>query len=148
VEKIGNRFSAGIGMPFFSLLYGTVDLKAGVVTLVRAGQPFPLLQKSDGGLQILRIQGHALGVVAELRLAEHQFPWERGDRLFLCSDGLVECRNPDMTQFSEDRLAALIRGTRTAGLSEAVASIDAQVLQWRAGTEFDDDICLLALERV
>ncbi len=36
---------------------------------------------------------------------------------------------------------------RNMELKEAVAAVDAQLMQWRAGGDFEDDVCLLALEK-
>jgi len=147
VDRLAARFSLGSSLPFFSLLYGTFDTDEGTVKMVRAGVPYPIWQKNDGTLGVLRVQGGALGVTPELAFTEHEIRLDPGDRLFFYSDGLLECRNPDMTPYSEDRLVAMIRKTRTADLAEAVASIDSQIVQWRASGDFDDDICLQAIER-
>jgi PAS domain S-box-containing protein len=147
VEKLVERFSLGSSLPFFSLLYGTIDTEDGTVRMVRAGVPYPIWQKNDGTLGILRVQGGVLGITPEIALTEHEVRLEPGERLFLYSDGLVECRNPDMAPYSEDRLVAAIRKTRTVGLADAVAAIDSQIRQWRASGDFDDDICLQAIER-
>jgi serine phosphatase RsbU (regulator of sigma subunit)/AmiR/NasT family two-component response regulator len=147
VDKLAARFSLGSSLPFFSLLYGTIDTEEGTVRMVRAGIPYPIWQKRDGTLSLLRVQGGALGVTPELAFTEHEVRLDPGDRLFLYSDGLVECRNPDMTPYSEDRLVAMIRQTRSAPLADAVTAMDSQIVQWRASRDFDDDICLQAIER-
>lgn len=147
VEKLSGRFLSGSSVTFFSILYAVIDTREGIVNIVRAGNPYPIWQRQDGSLRILRVQGHALGVKHIPQLTQHEIVMEPGDRLFLYSDGLSECTNPDMVPFSEDRLVALMQKTRALTLAETAASIDSQVLQWRASKEFDDDICLLALER-
>jgi PAS domain S-box-containing protein len=147
MEKLNVRFFCGSNDPFYSILYGVIDTTDGAVTIVRAGQPYPIWQRSDGSLHILRLTGRALGVAAELPIAEQEVHLEPGDRLFLYSDGLIECANPDMMAYTEDRLVASIRKTRTVGLADAVGAIDAQVMQWTGSPDFEDDVCLLAVEK-
>jgi PAS domain S-box-containing protein len=147
MEKLNEKFVPASGIPYFSILYGIIDTTDWKVTIARAGQPYPVWQKGDGGLHILRVPGRALGLAPELELAESELALEPGDRLFFYSDGLIDCGNPDMVKFSEDRVMALIRKTRSANLQDAVAAIDAQLLQWRVSRDFEDDICLIAFER-
>ena len=145
-EKLSSLFISEPNAPFLCVIYATMEHEEGKVTLVRAGQPYPILLKKDGSLSILRSPARALGVTDTL-LAEHQIVMDPGDRLFLYSDGLIECRNEAMERFSEEHVCAAIRKTRGLGLAEAVASIDAEVVQWRSVVDFDDDVCLLAIER-
>jgi PAS domain S-box-containing protein len=147
VEKLNSKLLRGTDMPLCFILYGVIDTSAGEITMVRAGQPYPILSKGDGSLQVLRLAGRILGVVSHYPAGAHELRLEAGDRLFLCSDGVIECGNPDGISFSEDRLSAAIRKTRTMSLKDAVGAIDAQVMQWRGTDDYQDDACLLAIER-
>ncbi len=147
VDGLAMRLSFGSSLPFFSLLYGVMDVEDGTVKLVRAGVPYPIWQKKDGSLGVLKVEGDALGVSPMLAFTEHEFRMDRGDRLFLYTDGIIECRNPDMTPYSEDRLVSAVRETRTAELTDSVAALDARIMRWRAIRDFDDDVCLQAIER-
>jgi phosphoserine phosphatase RsbU/P len=62
------------------------------------------------------------------------------------SDGVVECTNPSMEQFGVDRLVKGIEATRHADLRNTVAAIDEDLLIWRGNQDFEDDVCLLAVE--
>jgi len=147
-EKLSSCFISGLSVPFFCFLYATADPTEGTVSIIGAGQPYPIVQRKDGSLAVLRSAGgHAVGVSESLQLVEHELGMGTGDRLFLYSDGLIECRNSDMARFSEERLCAMIEKTRSLGLADAVAAIDSEIVQWRSGVDFEDDVCLLAVER-
>ena len=75
VERLSSRFSFGTSLPFFSLLYGTIDTKTRTFTFVRAGQPNPILQEAAGPARLVRVDGQALGVCAgrELRRARRAY---------------------------------------------------------------------------
>ena len=146
-EKLSSRFISGPSVPFFCFLYATIDPAQGMVKLIRAGQPYPIVQRKDGTLAVVRSTvGHAVGASEGLQLAEHELGMGTGDRLFLYSDGLIECRNPEMARFSEERLCAMIEKTRGLSLADAVAAIDSEIVQWRSEVDFEDDVCLLAVE--
>ena len=69
-----------------------------------------------------------------------------GERLFIYSDGVIECTNPSMEQFTVDRMLKGIEATRHADLPNAVGALNEDLLIWRGNQEFDDDLCLLAVE--
>jgi serine phosphatase RsbU (regulator of sigma subunit) len=146
VEALRARFTFGAGVPFFSMLYGTVDAKSGLFTFVRAGAPNPILQEAGGTVQPLLVEGQAVGGTAEKVLVEHTTPLGAGERVFLYSDAVLECTNPAMEPFTHARLSRAIEATRRFELPQAVAGIDAQILEWRSSEEFDDDVCLLAFQ--
>ncbi len=146
VQKLEERFCAGAGMPCFSILYGVIDLGTGSVRLARAGQPHPLVQRKNGSVEVVTAQGRAAAREEGRRFTEHQTRMERGDRLFLFSDGLVECTSPDMEQLSGSRLISLLEGFGASSLADAVDSLDREILRWRGREEFDDDVCLAAVQ--
>ena len=146
VERLSSRFSFGTSMPFFSLLYGTIDTKSRTFTFVRAGQPNPILQESTGPAHLVRVDGQAIGVGPEPGFPPHEVHMKTGERLFIYSDGVIECSNPSMEQFTVDRLLKGIEATRRADLPNAVGALNEDLLIWRGNQEFDDDLCLLAVE--
>jgi len=146
VESLAGRFSFGTSMPFFSLLYAVIDVAARTVTFVRAGQPNPILQESSGAARLVKVDGQALGVLPHAGATISQIKMGAGDRLYVYSDAVVECTNPSMEQFGVDRLVKSIEATRRADLLNTVAAVDEDLLIWRGNQEFEDDVCLLAVE--
>ncbi len=147
VLKLEERFCAGADIPCFSILYGIIDLATGAVKIARAGQPHPLVQTKDKSVEIVAANGNVSRGGESLRISEHNAKMKKGDRMFLFSDGLVECASPDMELFSGARLISLLEGQKKGSLEEVTAAIDAEILRWRGRDEFDDDVCLIAIER-
>jgi PAS domain S-box-containing protein len=133
--------------PYFTMSYGTVELATGKLRLVRAGHPFPLLQKADGAMQQLRIEGYAVGLFPSADIICEDLQLDRGDRLFLYSDGLMDCTNSSGVSFGERRLEDAIKAGRAKGLSQVVADLRAAIVKWRGSEVFNDDISLFALEK-
>jgi PAS domain S-box-containing protein len=133
--------------PFFTIAYGVFDQSQGVVRLVRAGHPFPLLLSADGTLRTLKPEGYAVGLFPGSDIATEEFRFECGDRLFLYSDGLVDCTNSGGMTFSAPRFADLVTVGRGLSLAEQVAAVRREVVAWRGSESFADDVSLLALER-
>ena len=140
-------FLLGDENPCFTLVYGVVDTESGATRLVRAGHPHPILQKADGTVRAVKPEGYAIGLFPRAEAMTEELVLERGDRLFLFTDGLVECVSPKGERFSSARLVELISSQRQSGLPEAVEAIGAEIDRWRGSDAFDDDLSLLALEK-
>lgn len=145
VERL-NRLFFGVEEVFFTICYGVIDQVARVVRLVRAGHPFPILERNGARIEEIDSGGHAVGLAAELSLTAVDLAFEPGDRLFLYTDGLIECGNPAMHPFTRERLVGLIRDSAADQLSAAVARVAEQVSRWRGTGSFNDDVALVGFE--
>lgn len=145
VAKLNELFH-GTAAIFFTICYGVIDLTARRLRLVRAGHPFPILMSADGRLEEIEMGGHAIGLSMNSEPSEADLPFGEGDRLFLYSDGLIDCNDPSMVQFSRQRLVDLVRSTSGDGLSEAVTRVAQQVVSWRGRDSYDDDITFMGVE--
>jgi sigma-B regulation protein RsbU (phosphoserine phosphatase) len=72
---------------------------------------------------------------------------DSGDRLFLYSDGLMDCANPSGVSFGARRLEDALKAGRDKPLSELVKSLREAIVKWRGSELFSDDVSLLALEK-
>ena len=133
--------------PFFTFAYGVLDADRGLLALVRAGHPHPLLVRADGTTRLLRPEGYAIGLFPRAEAVVEEVRFAKGDRLLLYSDGLVDATDPAGERFGSARLADLAIRHRTSRLRELVEAIDAAVLAFRSGPPFADDVSLLAVER-
>ncbi len=148
VRELGRRFSvANESSPYFTLVYGIVDTVTGITHLVRAGHPYPVLQHAGGRIEQLRPEGFAVGLFPKADPAVAELRLDKGDRLFLYSDGLVEATSAAGERFSSNRLVELLRTEKDKPLAELVESLGKQVSAWRGADDFDDDVSLVGLER-
>jgi PAS domain S-box-containing protein len=148
VRELNRRFYVDQDRnPFFTLAYGVLDADRGLLGLVRAGHPHPLLVRSNGTTRLLRPEGYAIGLFPRAEPAVEEVRLAKGDRLLLYSDGLVDATDPAGERFGSGRLADLAKRHRADSLRGMVEAIDAEVLAFRAGPAFADDVSLLVVER-
>jgi PAS domain S-box-containing protein len=148
VRELNRRFYVDQDRnPFFTLAYGVLDADRGLLSLVRAGHPHPLLVRTDGATRVLRPEGFAIGLFPRSEAAVEEVRLAKGDRLLLYCDGLVDATSPAGERFGSTRLADLAKLHRAASLREMVEAIDAEVLAFRSGSAFADDVSLLVIER-
>lgn len=148
VQELNKRFFVHEdARPYFTIAYGVLEPRTGVVHLVRAGHPYPLLQKAGGAVHLLKPEGFAVGLFAGSEVIAEELTLQKGDRLILYSDGLVDCTNPSGARFTETRLMDVVKAGTHLPLAELVESLRQQVVTWRGASPFSDDVSLLALER-
>ncbi len=80
------RFATGV--------YGIINTETNEITLASAGHPPPLLICEDGSCREIKCEGGLLGVFPDEVYEESTFTIERGERLFIYSDGF-EMAFPD-----------------------------------------------------
>ena len=145
-QKLAARLSSGGDLQSFSLVYGIIETETGVATMVRTGLPVPLVLRAKGPVETAPAWAPEQREEFPSPFTGYRLQMDAGDRLFLYSDGLLECANPDLEPFSQERLAAQIEKVRGARLGDAVAALEDQVRKWRSRADFDDDVCLMALQ--
>ncbi|MEJ2662769.1 MAG: SpoIIE family protein phosphatase [Spirochaetia bacterium] len=133
--------------PFFSIIYGVIDAQTGEATIARAGHTYPLLQRKNGRFSQIESGGSAIGIFPDIDLEEYSFRFEKGDRLILYSDGLVDVRDQDQEHFTLERLLEFLRETEKSSLEELIANLKKKVIEHMHQTISADDITFFVLER-
>lgn len=149
VEELNQRFQSGIDpLLYFTMIYGTLDLQSGRVSLTQAGHPRPIwLRHATRQTEMVGSGGFPVGMLPEVEYETLQLDLALGDRLFLYSDGVTECASMTGEHFSEQRLRRLLE--QTAELSTAVVTerVGQALREWKGGDNHQDDMSLLVLER-
>jgi PAS domain S-box-containing protein len=135
-------------LPYFTMIYGQVNLDSGAGTLVQAGHPHPLLLQHGRDVVVLGEGGLPIGIDAEAVYEPIPFTLSPGDALLLYSDGVTEAENPLGEQFSEERLISLLARDRDQSSDLFVQSFTDHVLQWSSGANVNDDLSVLLIQRV
>jgi phosphoserine phosphatase RsbU/P len=129
---------------FMTLFYAVLNTRTRILTYVSAGHP--------GAIQIARgkeprmLEGSGFPIGVGEAYEDHEVRLERGDRVYLYSDGVTEAMNPLADMFGSDRLMSALHRGLSKSLSESVAALQAEVVAWHAGETSKDDISVLAVE--
>jgi len=137
------------GSKFITFFWGTLDTKERLLTYVNAGHNPPMLVRSDGTVERLEEGGLILGIFKTAKpYDEGSARMERGDVLFLFTDGVSEAMNAAGEDYTEEQLLEVVRASRgmtSAGIIEAVMkSVNRHVHD----TPQSDDITMLVAKAV
>ncbi|RAO37811.1 hypothetical protein ONO23_01083 [Micromonospora noduli] len=127
------------GEQHLSALLMELDLRSGMMTVVDAGSPrLVLLRDGDVTEQPLEAQ-FPLGMFEATDYHEQKFPLQRGDRVFVVSDGVVEATGQDV-RYGETALDRFLRRTGPMAPLDAVRSLIGDLRAFVAGDLVDDAV--------
>jgi sigma-B regulation protein RsbU (phosphoserine phosphatase) len=107
---------------FVTAFYGVIDRKTRRLTYANAGHPFPLWYSARRKTcEDLPARGFLLGVMPDEVFVERSVELEPGDRIFLYTDGVADCRDEQGATFGADRLRSqlVVRGQECQPITEA-----------------------------
>ncbi len=148
-QELNARLSADRGIEeYCTMVYATVDLRTGLVKLVQAGHPHPLLLRADGREEFVGLGGLPVGLLPDATFEQVEFQMRPGDRLLLYSDGFTESVRPNGCMIDAEGLLQLIRDcapnqTGRAFLEELFGRLTREVTSTKS---FEDDVSATLFE--
>jgi len=130
---------------FFTLVYGRLDGGAGLFRFVDCGHTSVIHYERRGG-RCWRLKGAnaPMGFMLEQDYVEYAVPVDRGDLLFLYSDGITEATDSEGEPFGEARLLKLIRSSAELSAADLLEKIKQITFSYAAG-RFNDDVTGIAV---
>jgi sigma-B regulation protein RsbU (phosphoserine phosphatase) len=131
---------------FATLFIALYDDNSRQLRYTNAGHNDALLVRADGSIEHLTEGGTVLGAFEWARYTEARTTLERDDVLVIYSDGISEADNPRGAEYTEHRLAHLVRINRDKSADELRRLIFTEVDNWTGGQERDDDQTVVILK--
>jgi PAS domain S-box-containing protein len=136
---------AGAGaVRLLTALFAIVAIQDGALhaELAAAGHPPPLVLRSDGTVEIVRVGGPLIGVRAGVEYQCTRVILGAGDTMLLYTDGLTDARAPARI-LSESDLAALLERGHGFGAERLASFVEGSATE---GRHPRDDIAILVIE--
>jgi len=148
-QELNRRFQADDEtMQYFTMIYGILDCRNGKLTFTQAGQPCPIFIRKGAPPVLLGWGGFPVGLHPHATYNELELDLDPGDRIILYSDGITDCTDKDGREFSTERLLGILEVWRELPLPALVKKVEDAICEWRGSDEFEDDMTLLAIERI
>lgn len=119
----------------------------GAVEVSNAGHLPPLLLH-DGQLKSIEGSGLPLGMFCAEQFSVTRFKMDKGDTLFLYTDGLSEARDGSGIEYGVERLARCLASCHLLSPKELVGNCVREVNEFRTSRLPADDLTLMAIQRV
>ena len=132
---------------FVTVWVGILTISEGKITAASAGHEYPFIKKGKGGFEVLKDKhGFVIGGMEDMTYTEYEIKLEKGDTLFLYTDGLVEATNSEEEMFGAERVLRHLNDTKDAPpeiildhMKNAVKGFVGDAMQF-------DDLTMLALK--
>jgi serine phosphatase RsbU (regulator of sigma subunit) len=126
---------------FFAAIY---DTGTGVLDFVNAGHNLPLVVKKDGNIRELLEGGILLGAVPDIAYQKGTTKLEKGDLLFMYTDGLSEAGAQRGEMFGEERLKQFLLANLNLAPDLLLENLEKEVLEFLGDFQLGDDFTLVA----
>jgi len=124
LNKINHLFCHNIRLTkFVTIFLAQFDETTRTLTYGSAGHNPPLLLRSNGSIEWLLPTGAAIGLIEQPSFYSNSLTLQRGDRLLLYTDGVVESFNQKEELFGDDRLARFFKESADLTPSQVIASL-------------------------
>jgi serine phosphatase RsbU (regulator of sigma subunit) len=112
-----------------------------------AGHTRALLHRArDGSIIALDTRGYFIGITTDADYEEKSILVEKGDRVFVYTDGLSEIKNDKKEEFGEKRIASFIRKNSSLRGDDFCAGLYKNLERFAAVDERNDDLAFLNIE--
>ncbi len=138
------------GQPVFATVFcGVIDTEMRRLSYANAGHPPPLLHRVATGATEALCDADpepAAGLLEDIVYTRHECAFETGDRLLCYTDGVIEAADESGDIFGSERLLTLAQHFAARPCAEQIEKVVAAVRTHSGHDDFEDDICLLAIE--
>ena len=134
---------------FATAVYCVINLKKGTLQYSCAGHPAPIIVKNGKGTQLGQHSAEpnpALGLIPQAPYTAEKISLDDIDRLLLFTDGLHEVENEAGKQLDIDSIISSLEETSDQDLDTSLDALLDRARQHAIHGEFEDDVCLLAMD--
>jgi sigma-B regulation protein RsbU (phosphoserine phosphatase) len=145
MERVNRQFSPAIPAGSFATLVAICLRPDGHVELSNAGHVPPLVQ--NGRIHRLPPDGVPLGLFCRSSYTSQHLRLEKGERLILATDGLIESADARDVEYGLEKLSSIADGFPDENPRQLTERIIADAVRFRANRLATDDTTLMVLRR-
>ena len=143
-EKLCEGNDAGM---FVTAWMGLLNTRTGLVTFANAGHNPPLVKHADGSFSYLKTRaGFVLAGMEGIRYRKNEYQLEKGDVIYLYTDGVTEAMNISNELYGETRLLEVLNRNAVSDTQAICDAVKADVDLFVGEAPRFDDITMLCLK--
>lgn len=90
---------------FVTVWFGIYEISTGKLTAANAGHEYPIVKPKNGEFSLIKDpHGFVLAGMEQMKYKEYEITLEKGDTLFVYTDGVAEATNDDNKLYGTHRL--------------------------------------------
>ena len=143
-EKLCENNESGM---FVTAWMGILDIPSGNLKFANAGHNPPLLKRVDGTFEYLKTSaGFVLAGMEGVRYRINEITLNKGDRVFLYTDGVPEATNKDNALYGENRLLNFMNDNLAMAATELLSALKKDIDKFVGEAPQFDDITMLSFD--
>ncbi|MFC1669171.1 PP2C family protein-serine/threonine phosphatase [Spirochaetota bacterium] len=153
IKNLNHELLNNMPMSFLTAIYGLFMTKENgkgvILKFTSAGHPQSIwYRKNTGDVKLLNTKGTLLGMFNDAEYEDLELELQKGDRIYLFTDGIPETFNKKLDQFTTERLSQIVVETNESSpeLGHTLDVIIKELNRFRGNIDFRDDILIIAFE--
>ena len=147
LEDVNNQLIAHNTNMFVTVWLAVVDIKSGEGLAVNAGHEHPVLRHQNGEYELIQYHhAPAVSMIEDISFKERSFKLEKGDRIFVYTDGLPEAMDKEDNLFGTDRMIEALNKKPDCNAEQLIEKVTAEVVRFVDGADQSDDMTMLVFD--
>lgn len=148
LEKANNQLCENNEAEMFVTVWlGILEISTGKMICANAGHEFPSVQRANGDFELIRDKhGFVLAGMEGSKYKEYEITLEKGDRLFVYTDGVAEATNAADELYGTDRMIDALNRNKDASCEALLHHMKEDIDLFVGDAPQFDDITMLSLE--
>ena len=145
IETVNKKICENNKQGFFiTLLAGIVNIKTGKITFINCGHNPPIIKQNDGEYKYLELESNmVLGAFEQAEFSVQEMQLNKGDKIFIYTDGITEATNDSDEQYGEEKLVKTLNSIDDDSVRLMLYGIKTDVKQFAQGVAQSDDMTML-----
>ncbi len=148
LRNLNNDFVTKFGAihSFFSCILVDIYPEKNKIVYASAGHPDQIIQKKNWEIKNLSRTGKLMGLMKDVEFEEIEVPFDKGDKLFLFTDGLFEEFNTNKEEFGESQVVSIIKAYSDKELKDLFPILMDSLYAFLENASRQDDITFIGVE--
>ncbi len=134
-------------MMFVTVWMGILDLRAGIIKCTNAGHEYPVIKTQDEDFKVYEDKrGAMVGVNPDVSYEDYELTLNKGDVIFVYTDGIPEATNTSDDMYGMERLEETLNNIEDKTPEGILSSIREDVDHFTENATQFDDLTMLCVE--
>ena len=131
---------------FVTCWFGVLELSTGNLTCANAGHEYPVIYRDGKKYELFKDKhGLVLGGMSESKYTEYTIKMDKGDVLYVYTDGVPEATDKDLNQMGMDYMIDALNGINSTNPEVVISEMHNAIDDFIKGAEQFDDITMLCV---
>jgi len=131
---------------FVTAWIGILEISTGKMTCANAGHEYPVVCRNNRYKLLKDKHCFVLGGMQDIKYSEYTIQLEKGDKVFVYTDGVPEAENEEHEMFGTEKMLNALNRTRNLGPGDILKTVRRSVDNFVGRAEQFDDMTMLCLE--